>query len=1440
NQKFNIKMKKFIIAFLCLLMLTAVSASAVEKSYTLTFKDNGSNTDGNELTGNIPLSTVIASGTDYVSSISSTTKIYLGKTNCGLKLGTSSAAGSITFSLSEKGKVKATKIVLNCAAYNSNKSVNIDVNGLDSQTLSSTTFSDVTFTFTAATDITELQIKTTKYSYVKSLTVFYEEDSGLLPAGLAFSETTASATLGSEFTEPTLTKATDAAVTYASSDESVATVDAATGAVTLIAGGTTTITASAEATETYAAGEASYVLTVIQAYQTLGDWIAAKPETACPVTTPATAVFQWGATPESNQYLYITDGTSWMLVYGKFGQTYTNGDVVPAGYAGKYTTYNGLPEMAPAEGAFLAATEQVDPVQPTEMSIGSITTANINQYVKLKNVDITNLNNKTATITDGTNSIELYNNFSLTVSAQENATVIGFVSYYEKNSVTKLQIYPTEIIEGAIKPVVTVSPGSGAVESGTTVDVTVTPADATIYYMTTTTEVWPEEWTAYDAENKPTITEACSYKVKAESAQEAGLFSDEVTCEYTITIPPKPGEKETKDYVWLSYNNKVVTDSEDGTWQMSASAGSDELPAVWTNEGASSRGVACGSSLTITSNSYFKGVTEIVIEYSSNAATNKVDVYVGDVKIGDQIAVAKKNHQQMTLTSDLPLSGNIKIEVTRTGNTVWIGGVRVTTSVDLLMFSPGTGNMVSAGEEARINIMSETVANVSVSINKGEARDNYEIQTTESGQRYIVVPITGEDGTFTIDATALDEDDQSLGEFSAEYNVLNPKYYRQVMDNSHVDFDADYVLMYTKDASGITYLMSNTMSGSRFNSKTDGATFAYDVVEVSRDARQEISVITFEPVGTGEPEDDGTILVYVKADGKYLTCSTSNNPDISALDEPAEDGRSVLILSIDGTDNKNIKLEFKYTIDNPTEFKNKTRELMFNPQGEYWAAYVPEGQRELSKLYIAADKLPVRHFGKIIDFVNYADAYIDEFPRVVPQEGAAEAVQGDNGVGPKGLWAIDSDMTVVYADNVLHGGRDVFVQDETGGLMLYEKDILEEKVVFAEGDVLHGIQGQIDCTTQGVPRLLLTGFDETAHSYTSGEDVPEAMEITIAQLADNNNNILHNGKAVKLGYITADFTELLHSEGDEKITNYNADGENFHYVIGNGLTKKEEDNVHVVLRHHTIEGVLSSDEFGYNTDELWPNSGNGEGGGSPITVIRRDGTQTVVDNLFEIVGVAYNNIKSKLIYAFGLTKSGAPVLEAPQFGGGELGNGRYALDMVHDFADICDFYYITSSDPSVTDVDPTTATKFTGHFIVDLNVTPYVHAVAVLNPTLARNAEIWTPSYDAPGSLWDMASGPSQIVRRDGETTVKTAKSLVATFKEGTPLGIDEMMASNVNILPVSGGVRVVGYDGLLRVFSISGMELVNATIHGDTYVELPAGMVIVVTEPVSAKVLVK
>lgn len=78
---------------------------------------------------------------------------------------------------------------------------------------------------------------------------------------LSFPEETYNVLLGNEFTAPELSGETEG-VEYTSSNEEVATVDETTGAVTILAEGTTVITAKAPKTATLLEGEASYTLVV--------------------------------------------------------------------------------------------------------------------------------------------------------------------------------------------------------------------------------------------------------------------------------------------------------------------------------------------------------------------------------------------------------------------------------------------------------------------------------------------------------------------------------------------------------------------------------------------------------------------------------------------------------------------------------------------------------------------------------------------------------------------------------------------------------------------------------------------------------------------------------------------------------------------------------------------------------------------------------------------------------------------------------------------------------------------------------------------------------------------------------------------------------------------------------------------------------------------------
>ena len=80
--------------------------------------------------------------------------------------------------------------------------------------------------------------------------------------GFSYSAATAEANIGEDFTAPTFSNPNNVAVTYTSSEPTVATIDES-GNVTILAAGTTVISASSLETNDYLAGTASYTLTVI-------------------------------------------------------------------------------------------------------------------------------------------------------------------------------------------------------------------------------------------------------------------------------------------------------------------------------------------------------------------------------------------------------------------------------------------------------------------------------------------------------------------------------------------------------------------------------------------------------------------------------------------------------------------------------------------------------------------------------------------------------------------------------------------------------------------------------------------------------------------------------------------------------------------------------------------------------------------------------------------------------------------------------------------------------------------------------------------------------------------------------------------------------------------------------------------------------------------------
>ena len=136
--------------------------------------------------------------------------------------------------------------------------------------------------------------------YITKIMIEWESD-GLTAQSLSFPQSSYTITEGDSFTAPTVTGA-QTTVTYTSSDTTVATVNANTGAVNIVGVGTTTITASAEATDAYRAAEASYTLTVNEK----------ATESSAAYVKVSSALADWTGT-----YLIVWDNGAHATVSGK-------------------------------------------------------------------------------------------------------------------------------------------------------------------------------------------------------------------------------------------------------------------------------------------------------------------------------------------------------------------------------------------------------------------------------------------------------------------------------------------------------------------------------------------------------------------------------------------------------------------------------------------------------------------------------------------------------------------------------------------------------------------------------------------------------------------------------------------------------------------------------------------------------------------------------------------------------------------------------------------------------------------------------------------------------------------------------------------------------------------------------------------------------------------
>lgn len=280
-----------------------LSLAAVALSSVLASADNLSITWENEGYGNgvdvttvskTPVTLTFAKGTN-----SNSPKYY--NTGKAIRL---YGGNTMTVSVSENYTLDKVVITTKDGKY--------VMNAESSATNGTFSINGTTATWTAngsQTSTTITQGGETGHARIVSTDITYTKNAGpiLEDPEITFPQSSYDVKLGEPFDAPVATAKSDGTITYTSSDESVATVDAETGAVEILAAGTTTITAKIAATQTYSSGNAQYTISV----------------------TDPTVIFKWAKGGEEVFTFEQVSGTvqpwSYDSRYGLKGSAYENG-----------------------------------------------------------------------------------------------------------------------------------------------------------------------------------------------------------------------------------------------------------------------------------------------------------------------------------------------------------------------------------------------------------------------------------------------------------------------------------------------------------------------------------------------------------------------------------------------------------------------------------------------------------------------------------------------------------------------------------------------------------------------------------------------------------------------------------------------------------------------------------------------------------------------------------------------------------------------------------------------------------------------------------------------------------------------------------------------------------------------------------------------------------
>lgn len=289
---------------------TLTNKYGVAVSYT------SSNTDVAKITSDGSI-TLVAAGTSTITASSSETDEYCAS-SAAYTLTVAKNAGGISWSADTCSVTIGAENTFPTLSNPGKQEVTYSSSNENVAKISSD--GEITLIAAGTTTISATASETDEYSSSSaaySLTVTKNSE------GIAWSAKTCSVTIGEENSFPTLSNPGKQKVTYSSSNEKVATISSE-GVITLVAAGTTTITATSEGDDTYESGSVFYTLEVIGDSSTKSPaivWSSAE----CTATLASENEFPSLSNPNGLEVTYSSSNTS-VASIGEDGTITLNGE----------------------------------------------------------------------------------------------------------------------------------------------------------------------------------------------------------------------------------------------------------------------------------------------------------------------------------------------------------------------------------------------------------------------------------------------------------------------------------------------------------------------------------------------------------------------------------------------------------------------------------------------------------------------------------------------------------------------------------------------------------------------------------------------------------------------------------------------------------------------------------------------------------------------------------------------------------------------------------------------------------------------------------------------------------------------------------------------------------------------------------------------------------